>query len=99
MAKKFKYKSEKPKEKWRIFGCGDVDIETDMVNGTHIELFSNREITVEGCIGVFEYSDAYLRLRLNKGALILCGSGFDIASFEGSNITVKGKISSLEFCV
>ena len=23
MSKKFKFKSEKPREKWKIFGCGD----------------------------------------------------------------------------
>lgn len=99
MAKKFKFKSEKPKEKWHVFGCGETDVKADMVKGPHIELFCNREITVEGCTGVSEYSDDYLKLRLNKGALILCGCGFDISLFEGTTITVKGKISSIEFCV
>ena len=88
MSKKFKFKSEKPREKWRIFGCGD-----------EIELFGNREITVEGCVGVLEYSDTYLKLRLPRGALILCGGSFDIVTFEGTAITVRGSISSLEFCV
>ena len=50
-------------------------------------------------MGVLEYSDSYLKLRLPKGALTVCGGCFDIVSFEGTTITVKGKISSLEFCV
>lgn len=50
-------------------------------------------------MGVLEYSDTYLKLRLPKGALTVCGSGFDIVTFEGTAITVKGNMSSLEFCV
>lgn len=99
MSKKFKFKSEKPKPKWKLFGCSDDIIDKNLVKGPHIELFGNREIVLEGCTGVFEYSDTYLKLKLSKGALILCGCGFDIVSFEGSTIIVKGRISSLEFCV
>ena len=50
-------------------------------------------------MGVFEYRDTYLKLKLNKGAVIICGSGFDITYFENRLITVKGKISSVEFSV
>ena len=86
MSKKFKFKSEKPKEKWKIFSCGD-------------EIFGNHEIIVEGCMGVMEYTDTYLKLRLPKGALTVCGTEFDIVTFEDTTITVKGNMSSLEFCV
>lgn len=99
MSKKFKFKSEKPKQKWRLFNYSDAIIDKNLVKGPHLELFGNRELVLEGCMGVFEYSDTYLKLKLSKGALILCGCNFDIVSFEGSTITVKGRISSLEFCV
>ncbi len=99
MSKKFKFKSEKPKEKWQIFGCSDSGAQAQRFKGPHIELFGNREITVEGCMGVFEYSDTYLKLKLPKGALILCGCNFDIVAFEGTTITVRGNMSSLEFCI
>lgn len=98
MPKKFKIKSEKPKQKWKIFNCTD-ETEKETAKGAHTEIFGNREIILEGCMGVFEYSDTYLKLKLQKGALILCGCGFDIITFEGSTIVVKGKISSLEFCI
>lgn len=99
MSKKFKFKSEKPKEKWRLFGCSEGDRQAKSLKGPHLELFGNREITAEGCMGVFEYSDTYLKLKLPKGSLILCGCNFDIISFEGTTITVRGVITSVEFCV
>ena len=39
------------------------------------------------------------KLKLNKGNVIICGCGFDIVHFENQLITVKGKITSLEFSV
>lgn len=99
MSKKFKFVSQKAKEKWRIFSYAEKNVNADMVKGPHIELFGNREITVEGCLGVLEYSGEYIKLKLNRGTLILCGTDFDISCFEGTTITVRGKISSAEFCV
>ena len=48
---------------------------------------------------MLEYSDSYLKIKLPKGSLTVCGTAFDIVSFEGETITVRGRMSSLEFCV
>ena len=99
MAKKLKIEKSKKKTRWNLLGREDSFIDKDMITGPHIQIFSNSKISVEGCCGVFEYTDTYLKLKLQKGFLILCGSGFDIVFFEGRLITVKGNISSVEFCV
>ncbi len=99
MAKKFKFKSEKPKEKWQIFHGLDEALDTEALVGPHFELFGNREILLEGCLGVFEYSDTYLKLKIARGSVIICGRGFDIVLFEDTVIRIKGTISSVEFCV
>lgn len=99
VAKKFKFQSEKAKQKWKLFNYTDDIIDSDAVKGPHIEVFGNGEIIIEGCMGVFEYSDTYLKLKLSRGYLIICGFCFDIVSFENSTITIKGKISAVEFCI
>ena len=68
-----------------------------MMSSTHTEIFGNSKISIDGCMGVYEYRDTYLKLKLQRGSVILCGSGFDITYFENRLITVKGKISSVEF--
>ncbi len=98
MAKKLKIEKGKPKEKWNISGLADSIVEKEMITGSYIEIFSNSQIVIDGCLGVFEYTDSYLRLKMQKGYLILCGNCFNITTFEESRITVKGKISSVEFC-
>ncbi len=98
MAKKLKIEKQIRKEKWNISSFADNILDKGMITGSYIEIFSNCQIVIEGCLGVFEYRDSYLKLKMQKGSLILCGSGFNITVFEEKRITVKGKISSVEFC-
>ena len=98
MSQKLNYeKGEKKKKRWNLNTAALENAEKML--GSRIEMLSNREISVEGCQGVLEYNDCYLKLNLNKGALIILGTNLDITVFEGKTITVCGKISSIEFCV
>ena len=98
MAKKLKLETGKKKEKWNLFTSGEKMLGTELLKGAHTEIFGSSRIVVEGCLGVYEYNENYLKLRLKKGALVLCGCDFDISSFEEQTITVNGKIATLEFC-
>lgn len=95
MSKRFKFISKKKKGKFNLFGIEN----NNEIGGAHIELFSNKEISIDGCCGVFDYAEDYIRLNIGKGSVMLCGKNFDIVYFENQQITVKGNISSLEFCV
>ncbi len=97
MGKKLKIEKGKKKSKWNLLKSSDEIIDKSFMNGAHIEILGNSKINIDGCFGVYEYRDTYLKLKLNKGALIICGSEFDITYFENKLITVRGKISSLEF--
>lgn len=97
MAKKLKIEKSKKKQKWSILKHTDEILDHSMMSSTHTEIFGNSKISIDGCMGVYEYRDTYLKLKLQRGSVILCGSGFDITYFENRLITVKGKISSVEF--
>ncbi len=99
MSKKLKIERSHKRTKWNILGTENTAETTTVLKDTHTEIFGNERINIDGCLGVCEYKDTYIKLRLRKGTLILCGTDFDIVFFENRLITVKGKISSLEFCV
>lgn len=90
-------KLKKKKSKWKLGGFSEDETARENIGSARIEICGNTRITVDGCLGVYEYRDTYLRLRLTKGTAILCGIGFNIVFFENRQITVKGKISSVEF--
>ncbi len=73
------------------------ELELENIAGVRTEIASNRQITVEGCLGINEYEDTLLRLNLPHGQMLILGSGFEIRSMESSRITISGKIQSLEF--
>lgn len=97
MSKRLKIESKRKKNKWKILNFSDAVPDSEMLSAAHIEIFGNQRITVDGCLGVYEYRDTYLKLRLSKGSLIICGSEFNIVYFENRLISIKGKITALEF--
>ena len=85
------------KEKLRLSLKDDADFSKAVLSGSRIELFSNTQVVIEGCLGVIEYNDNYLKLRLSGGAVVLMGMDFDIVSFEEKTICIKGKRCSCSF--
>lgn len=96
---KFKFKSKKGAKKTNFFSCRDILDKAKKITGSKIEILANKEITVDGCRGILEYSDTYIKIRIPDGVIILTGGSFDIPVFDGPVITVCGTISTVEFCV
>ncbi|MBO5321306.1 MAG: YabP/YqfC family sporulation protein [Clostridia bacterium] len=95
MAKKLKI--PKKRSKWRLFKLSADNTNTEILGSAHLEIFGNSKISIDGCLGVYEYNDTYIKLRIYKGSVIICGSGLNIAFFEDRLITICGKISDVEF--
>ncbi len=68
-------------------------------SGTRTEIFSNREIEVEGFSGVLEFSDTYIKLNLKDGSMSICGKGLNITGFDDKTVTVSGSIEAVEFLI
>ncbi len=77
----------------------NLDLPTDTVSGyAHIEMSGNREVIVEGCKGVLEYSDCVISLNTGKLTVKFCGCDMTILSMQGSQAIIKGIITCVEFC-
>ena len=77
----------------------NLDLPTDTVSGyAHIEMSGNREIIIEGCRGVLEYSDQRIALNTGKLTVRLCGCDMTIISMQGSQAVIKGVITCVDFC-
>ncbi len=77
----------------------NLDLPTDTVSGhAHIEMSGNREVIVEGCMGVLEYSEKIIALNTGRLTVRLCGCDMTILSMQGSQAIIKGIITAVEFC-
>ncbi|MCI8497560.1 MAG: sporulation protein YqfC [Clostridiales bacterium] len=63
----------------------------------HIELLGNREITVDGCRGILEYDDGFIRLNLGKTVLRLTGRDLVITALSDHTAVIEGYVLSIEF--
>lgn len=95
---KFKFKSARNSKKINLIECKNDILDNERLRGAHIEIYSNKEIVIDGCLSIFEYSESYIKLNLCKGTLAISGCMLNIVSFESDMISVKGTVSSIEFC-
>ena len=61
------------------------------------EMLSNRELSIDGCRGIIEYNDIYVKIKIPNREITIIGSSLDIPVFDGPQITVTGIIKSVEF--
>lgn len=95
MGRMFKFPSKRKKEKWVLSTKNYLS--ENLLNDFRIEMNSNKEITVEGKICVYEYRSDYVKLHLKNGYITVIGTDFDILNYETDSITFKGIIKSVEF--
>ncbi|MBO4693633.1 MAG: YabP/YqfC family sporulation protein [Clostridia bacterium] len=93
---KFKFKTNSQKKKLNIFRFNGVTDTGRNLSAPRIEIISNREFSLDGCLGIIEYNDVYVRVKVPRGEITVMGVSLDIPIFDGPIITVKGKIHSVE---
>lgn len=68
-----------------------------LFGGTHIEISSNTEAIVEGCLGVLEYSDSVISLNTAKLTVRINGADLTITSFQNGQAVITGIIAGVDF--
>lgn len=95
---KFKFKSKK-KDKFNLIKDSNEILSKEFLNGAHIEIFSNKKLIIDGCYGIEDYQNNYIKLKIKKGYISLTGNDFLILSFENEKIDIKGNFFNIEFCL
>ncbi len=72
-------------------------LETNQIGSTRIEIIDNKKIVVEGCYGIQEYANEFIKINLPKGTLTVFGSELFLSLMRDKAITLEGNISSIEF--
>ena len=108
MSKKIKLNRPKAKEKIKLFKAA-LGIENDPFSQlaqisdpfsklAEINIKGDKEIIIDGCYGIIEYSDTLISVSIGKPTLKIMGFDLVVSDYFDSNITVTGIIKSIEFC-
>lgn len=62
-----------------------------------VQTLFNREVIIEGCKKVCEYSQEQIIFKVSKGSVTVYGENLNIYSFENEIAIIRGKIISLGF--
>ena len=62
-----------------------------------VVLYGNKQAIIEGCKGVVDYSEEFLKLDLGKLVLKISGRDLVIESYVYEELELKGEIVSVEF--
>lgn len=77
---------------------GALDLPKELVfNLPGIIMTSNEEIYIENYRGIVSYSENEIQLNTSKMPIKISGSRLGISRIAAEEITVRGKIKSLEF--
>lgn len=67
-------------------------------NTAHIEILGNKECIIDGCKGIIEYNDTYIKLNIGAQLITFTGQDLSISSLNYENAVIEGSIMKIEFC-
>ena len=68
-----------------------------IVNEPKIEMTGNREIIVDGCLGVVEYGENLIKLNIGETVMSISGDGLVINSFDSGVAVISVQIGEISF--
>ncbi len=64
-----------------------------------ITVTGNSELMVEGLRGILDYDAETFRVNTVSGIVVVTGRDLEITSLTAEEVVLKGRISSVEFCM
>lgn len=63
----------------------------------HIDVCSNKEVYIDGCMGIIEYNSSLVRINCKNLIVRITGDDLSIKSDSTEQISISGNILSLDF--
>lgn len=76
-----------------------MDIPADALeSGLRLDMWGRNTLTVHGCTRILDFSPESIRLRLERGAVTVCGRRLICTSYLSGAVGIEGLICSITFC-
>ena len=64
---------------------------------SYLKIDGNKEVLIEGCKGIVEYTQEIIRINANNMMIVFIGRGLNIKCLSDTGVVINGFISSIEF--
>lgn len=78
--------------------AGILDIPEDIVMDLpRITMLGNKQILIENHKGIIEYTKTLVRIKINKGHLLINGQGLVLGNLQMEQILVEGTVEEVKY--
>ena len=74
-----------------------LDLPTEVAVGSYKITISPNLIEIENYMGIMEYEDGFLKIKLDNKIICIDGKNLEILEMTDDNIQIKGAISKICF--
>ncbi len=86
-------------ERYNVALAKNTEIPIDALNGSHIEILSNNELSIDGQKGLLVFSDNEIKFSLGDKNILISGNKLDIRQITADAAVIAGVIEKIEFQV
>ena len=61
------------------------------------QIWDNGVAYTESCRGILDVGEGYIRLKLGRRPVTLCGDKLEVLSYTGGRLLIRGDIKRVEF--
>ncbi len=69
----------------------------ELTNASAVQIIGGKELTLDGCRGILEYSDFSVKIRTTDGAVTISGQNLNIKYISVNSVVIEGGITCVEF--
>lgn len=91
MGRKLKPDKKSVKDRVRLFEA------IPDISGAVINICGANEVSVDGCSGIMDCYDDFIKIKTCDGTVTFMGNELSIEAYYDSGVRIKGKLSSVEF--
>ncbi len=74
-----------------------INVLPDFAQSTHLQVFGNKELILDGCDGVINYDENCICVKSNRLKITIEGAGLRIETLTSKDIALKGLIKSINY--
>ena len=86
------------KKKLRDVFCEGLDFPCGLgKDESNVEIIAKKCVLIRGCMGIIEYGESLMSLKIKEGRLDVKGEGLYCTAYMSGTVEISGKVGSVSY--